>query len=208
MIYTEKKAEDFLRKYIPVAGSYLCKNKLQTLKAAKRLGFPVVMKIISPQALHKTEINGVRIAYRETMEKEFSSLTDAAKRHKISLEGILVQEYVKGTEIVIGIKTDETFGHVIMLGLGGIFVELIRDVSFRVCPIDEKEAVKMMQELRAGRLLFGYRGKKSDIKELINALVKVSKIPLKHKKIRELDINPFIINEKYGKVADARIVFE
>lgn len=208
MIYTEKKAEDFLRKYMPVARSYMCKNRAQAAQAAKKLGFPVVMKIISSQALHKTEIGGVRIAYKETVEKEFSSLTDAAKMHKIFLEGILVQEYVKGTEIAIGIKKDETFGHVIMLGMGGIFIELIKDVSFRVCPIDEKEAVKMMQELKAGRLIFGYRGKSSSAKELARVIAKVSCLPVKNKKIKELDINPFIINETHGKVADARIVFE
>ncbi len=207
-IYTEKKAEDFLKRYVPVARSCLCKNKMQAVKAAKSLGFPVVMKIISKQALHKTEINGVRIAYKESVEKEFDSLAGTAKSRSIPLEGILLQEYLKGREIVIGIKKDGTFGHVIMLGLGGILVELIRDVAFRVCPIDEKEAKAMISELKTSKVLYGYRGRRVNMKALVETLVNVSKIPAKNKGIRELDINPFIINEKYGKVADARIVFD
>ncbi len=207
-IYTEKKAENFLKRYVPVARSCLCKNKAQAAKAAKNLGFPVVMKIISEQALHKTEINGVRIVDKESIEKEFDSLEGTAKSLGLPLEGILLQEHLKGREIVIGIKKDGTFGHVIMLGLGGILVELIRDVAFRVCPIDEKEAKAMISELKTNKLLYGYRGRSVNIKALVKTLVNVSKIPSKKPDITELDINPFIINEEYGKVADARIVLE
>ena len=232
-IFSESEAENFLRKYISVAKSKLCKNKkyLQhfgnfrfpryvgvakqqpTSRKIKRfskevnLSNKVVMKIISKQALHKTEINGVKIVERE-FEKEFDFLVNLAKKKKIKLDGILLQEYLEGIELVIGIKKDETFGHVIMLGAGGILVELIKDVTFRVCPIDKKEAEKMINELKIKKLLYGFRGSSVNLEHLKKTIVSVSKIPIKNPNIKELDINPFIINEKYGKVADARIVFE
>lgn len=204
-IFTEKKAEDFLKKYIPVANSYLCKTKEQALKYSKKLGPKIVMKIISKDALHKSDIGGVKIS--ENIEKDFDSLMKIVNKRKLKLDGILLQEYIEGTEVILGIKKDPTFGHVIMFGLGGVLIELVKDVTFRICPIDNKEAEKMISDLKTKKLLFGYRGNNINKKILIDTLIKVSKIPIKNKKIEELDINPFIINEKIGKVSDARIVF-
>lgn len=206
--YTEKQTEDFLKRYIPVAKNKLVKNLNQALSAAKNIKYPVALKIISKQALHKSDIGGVRFAKNPTQFREnYEGLIKISKKKKLKLDGILVQQYHKGMEIIIGIKRDDTFGHVILFGLGGIFVEVLKDVSFRVCPITEKDVDSMINELRGKQILFGVRNKEPiNLKLLKKALINVSKIPLRNKKIRELDINPFIMNSEYGIVADARMV--
>jgi 3-hydroxypropionyl-CoA synthetase (ADP-forming) len=208
-IYTENEAERFLKRYVKVADSVLTKDYKTAEKFSKKKGYPVVLKIISKQALHKTDIGGVKIVKsEEQLEKNFNALLKIAKTKKIKIDGILVQEFLHGCETIIGIKKDPVFGHVVMFGTGGVLTELFKDVSFRVCPITEKEADDMIYELKGKKLLNGFRGAKPvNIKLLKSVLVKVSKIPLKNKDIEEMDINPFIINEKTGKVADARIVF-
>ncbi|MBW3001553.1 acetate--CoA ligase family protein [Candidatus Woesearchaeota archaeon] len=203
---TEPKAEQLLSKYLPIAKSILTKKPEEAVKFAKT--YPVMLKLISPQALHKTEVQGIRKAdSEEELIKEFQDLISIAKKKKLKLEGILVQEHIKGAETIIGLKNDPTFGHVILFGIGGVFVEVLKDVSFRVCPITQQDAEEMINELKAKKLLLGFRGEKPvNLKILKNALVTASKIPEKHKDIEELDINPFIINDKTGKVADARLI--
>jgi acyl-CoA synthetase (NDP forming) len=206
-VYTEKKAEDFLQKYLPVARSELTKNAEQALRAVSH--YPTVLKIISSQALHKTEFKGVRIVNSAgELAKEYADLQEIAKQHKLKLDGILVQEFVKGKETIIGIKKDATFGHVIMFGVGGTMVELLKDVQFRACPITEKDADEMINSLKLSKILTGFRNEKTvNLTKLKSILVNASKIPISNPKIEELDINPLIVNEKEAKVADARIVF-
>lgn len=208
-VYAEKEAEDFLRKYIKVADSVLTKDHKTAMKFSKKAGYPIVLKIISKQALHKSDIGGVKIVKDENeFSRNFEALLKIAKRKKIKIDGILVQEFIKGTETIIGIKKDPVFGHVIMFGTGGVLTELFKDVSFRICPITAKDAEDMIYELKGRKLLTGFRGAKSvDMNLLKKILMAVSKIPIKQKKIEEMDINPFIINDKTGKVADARIIF-
>lgn len=169
---------------------------------------PLVLKIISDQALHKSDINGVRIIKREEdLQDEFNDLLKIAKRRLLKLDGILVQEFHEGEQLIIGIKKDPTFGHIILFGVGGIFTEVFEDTSIRKCPINKQDATEMINELRARKIFYGFRGRKLNLDLLKKTLIKVSQIPLKHKKIEELDINPFILNEKTGKVVDARIIF-
>lgn len=206
-VFLGKGAERFLAG-LPLAKSYLCKSSEEIVKRATTLKFPVVLKLISRQAVHKTEIGGVRVAKDlAELRKNCAELMAISKKKRIKLDGILVQEYAKGTEVIIGIKKDPAFGHVIMFGTGGTLVELLKDVSFRVCPITESDAGSMIEELRLKPLLQGFRGSKpANMKLLRSILVKVSRIPLKHKKIEELDINPLMINDKAAKVVDARVV--
>lgn len=207
---TEPKAEQLLSEYLQIAKSILTKDIKKAEAFAKKTKYPVMLKIISPDALHKTEIKGIRKAdSKEELEKQFQKLINTAKKKKLKLEGILIQEHIEGAETIIGLKKDETFGHVILFGTGGIFVELLKDVSFRICPITEKDAEDMINELKTKKLLYGFRGrKKVNIKHLKKTLVTASKIPQKYPGIKELDINPYIINDKTGKVADARIILE
>ena len=203
VIYNDYKAEKFLSKFIPIAKNQLVK-KAEDIKIKP----PMVLKIISDQALHKSDIGGVRIIKREEdLQEEFNDLLKIAKRRLLKLDGILVQEFYEGEQLIIGIKKDPVFNHIILFGVGGIFTEVFNDTSIRKCPITKEDAQEMIDELRARKIFYGFRGKKLNIEFLKKILVKVSEIPLKHKKIEELDINPFILNDKSGKVVDARIVF-
>ena len=208
-IFTEDKAEKFLKRFIPVANSFLTRNIEEARLYAKKFDYSLVLKIISEQALHKSDIKGVRIINNERdFEVNYADLLRIAKKRRLRLKGITVQEYVKGKEVIIGINYDQTFKHVIMLGSGGTLVEVLKDVTFRACPIEENDAQSMIDDLKLKKILYGVRGDKPvNIKLLKKYLVKVSKIPLKYRNVKELDINPFIINEHNGKVADARIIF-
>ncbi|MCK4669883.1 MAG: acetate--CoA ligase family protein [Nanoarchaeota archaeon] len=208
-ILTEARAEHFLSKFrLPIAESTLVKNQDQAQESAKKLGYPVVLKLISKEVLHKTEVQGVRTADDESsLLREFADLQKLAKKLKIKPEGILVQEHISGREVIIGLKKDPVFGHVIMFGLGGIFVEVLKDVTFRVCPIESNDIDAMINDLEAKQILYGVRGEKPiNFKVLKKTLYIVSHIPKKYPNLEELDINPMILNNKTGKIADARIV--
>jgi acetate---CoA ligase (ADP-forming) subunit beta len=184
-----------LEKYkIPVA-------KYQTIseKDLLKLKFPIVLKAISEKIIHKTEAGAVQIC---KTEKE--ARTAFARMKKLGQ--ILAQEFVEGQQIIIGTKRDTTFGQTIMFGLGGIFVEIFRDVSFRVCPITEEDADEMIGEIKSKQLLLGFRNQKAvNLKLLKETLVNASKLAVKENPA-EMDINPFIINDKAGAAVDVRIV--
>ncbi len=206
-VFNEYKAENFLKKYLPIANHLLIKNR-EELKKIK-FKFPLVLKIISDQALHKTEIKGIEIVKRkEDLENSFNVLLSRSKKKKLKIEGILVQEFLKGLELIIGIKKDPIFNHIILFGLGGIFTEVLKDVCIRKCPIISSDAEEMIKEIKSKDILFGARNKKFNINLLKKILVSVSTIPEKYPKILELDINPLIISEKNAKVVDARIITE
>ena len=120
----------------------------------------------------------------------------------------MVQKLYPGTELIIGINKDPVFGHAILFGLGGIFTEVLEDISIRKCPITLQDSQEMISELKASKIFKDFRGKKLNIPLLKRTLVKVSKIPLKHKNIQELDINPFVLSEKSGVAIDVRIIFD
>ena len=121
---------------------------------------------------------------------------------------IMAQEFVHGRELIIGIKKDPVFGHAIMFGIGGTLVEVLHDVSFRICPITSSDAQSMIDELKYKKLLMDFRGEKPvNLRLIKNILVKTSKLPLRNKKISELDINPLIANDKTVKIVDARISY-
>lgn len=199
-IFAEKEAEDFLKKYIPVARSVIMSKNTKFWKP------PFVLKIVSKKAFHKSDIGGVKIVRKESeMHDNYSSLAKIACQRKLEPYKIIMQEYVEGVEMIIGLKDDPVFGRVLMLGTGGTLVELIKDVSFRVCPINEKDAEDMIAELKLRQLLYGFRGAPlADVKSLKSAMMKVSRLP---GKIKEMDINPMIVGKSGAKVADARIVF-
>jgi len=209
-ILDAKESEDFLKRYLPVAKSSLVRNFDEALKFVGRVKYPVVLKLIAEKIIHKSDVKAVSIVENEEdMAKEFDRLLGFAKKKRLKVSGILVQEFLKGKEVIIGLKKDETFEDVIMVGIGGIYTEVLRDVSFRVCPINFNDADEMLNELKLSKILYGVRGEKGvNLKLLKSMLVKVSKIPEKNNKLKEMDINPLIINSKDGKVADARIVLE
>ena len=203
-VFLGKDAEKFLNG-LPLAKSFLIKNPKELTKIKK---FPVVMKIISPQAIHKTDIGGIKVVNGlQEAQQTFNKFMKLAKSKRMKLTGILIQEHVKGREFIIGIKKDPTFGHVIMFGAGGIFVESMKDVTFRACPIADNDAESMLSDLKNKWLITGARGENPiKVKLLKQILVKVSKLPQKYRKIEELDVNPLMANEKEAKIVDVRLV--
>ena len=198
------KSQEVIAKYIEVPETQI----ISSLKDLK-IKAPLVMKILSPDAVHKTEFGGVLIVHRnEEIESAFNELLSKAKNHKLKLKGILVQKFIEGQQLIIGLKKDATFNHVILFGLGGVFAELLKDVSIRKCPITKEEAHGMIEELQSRKLFEGFRNIKLNIERLKEDLVSISKIPQKNKDILELDINPYILNSKEGKAVDVRVVLE
>jgi 4-hydroxybutyryl-CoA synthetase (ADP-forming) len=196
-----KDAENVVKSYVPIAKSFVVKKYADVVKAAKNVGYPLVLKVVSKKIIHKTEVGGVKIVQNETeLEKAYKDLTRIKKA-----EAFIVQEFVHGQELIAGIKHDPTFGPVIMLGTGGIFVEALKDITFRVCPITAEDVRSMIDDLKMKKILYGFRGKSVNIKKLSDVLVKLSRLPEK-KKIQELDINPLIADEQGVKAVDVRIL--
>ena len=198
-ILKEKEAEDFLaKKGFSVAKRAVFFDKEDAFKFAHKIGFPVVLKVTN--ALHKTDVGGVMIVDKYDFYIKFNKLKEKSNQ-------ILVQEYVKGKEVILGFKKDPTFGYSIMFGLGGVLVEIFEDVSFRVCPVSREDAIKMIREIKAYKILKGVRGDKPiNFELLIKNILKLNK--LTRLGIGELDINPLIINDKEAKIVDARIILE
>ncbi len=170
---------------------------------------PLVLKIVSEQAVHKTEIGGVKLVHHQTeISESFDELLSIAKNNKIKLEGILVQEFVEGQQLIIGLKKDETFGQVILIGVGGIFAELLNDVAVRKCPITLEDSKSMIDELKTSKLFYNFRNISLNTTLLKKTLVDISNFAQKHKEIVEMDINPYILNSTNGLAVDTRIVLE
>jgi succinyl-CoA synthetase beta subunit len=195
--------DESLRKLnIPVARHHLASSIKEVERLSKKYGYPLVLKVVSQKIIHKTEAGAVRIVpHRDEL---FDVANEFLKKGKV-----MVQEHCSGVEMFLGIKKDPTFGHVLLAGLGGIFVEVYKDVSFRVCPITKKDAEHMLDELHGKAILRGIRGQKPvNMKVLIDSMVKLSELPRKLPKMEELDVNPFFVNDKEGKAVDARIVLD
>ena len=192
----------------------LVKTSADAARAAAQIGFPVVMKISSPDILHKTDVGGVRLNIRSEQEAadSFTEITANARRimRNAFIKGVLISEMVPpGREVILGVTYDRTFGHMIMFGLGGIYVEVLKDVSFRIVPVSRKEATAMVQEIRTIGLLRGARGERpSDVGAIVNNIVNLSCLISDFPEIQELDINPLVVHEKGAAALDARIIFK
>lgn len=197
-----------LNKIVPFAKFEIVREFDEVWAAAHKIGFPVVLKLLSEKIVHKTEAGAIAFASNlDELEEAFKKLSLLAKKFKTALK-ILVQEKIKGLELAIGIKRDQTFGPAIMFGIGGIAIELLKDVSFRICPIVEKDVEEMIDELKTKALLFGFRGAKPINLELIKKiLIQLSLWALKQEEVLELDINPLIVNET-AKAVDVRMVLK
>jgi len=199
--------EKLLSKYkIPVVKGKIVKSKKELLSFVKKVGFPVVLKIFSPDILHKTDIGGVilDIEDRESLSAAWDKISKLTKSKKAD---ILIQKQEKGTEVIIGAKRDPVFGPVIMFGLGGIFAEALKDVSFRLAPISKKEAKEMISEIKGSKILKGYRGQKPvNLLKLEEILLSLSELITKEKNVKEVDLNPVIVNDKKAIVVDVKII--
>ncbi len=199
-IFDEVESERFLKKEgLPIVEGRVIK-KLNELEEIK---YPCVIKIIGPY--HKTDVEGVRIVRnREEAERAFRDLLEIRGG-----KGLLYQEFVDGKELIVGVKWTPEFEHVLLLGVGGVFAEAIEDTVVRICPIDLSEAGKMIEELDFYKVLKGVRGEREiNFSLLKRILVKVCKIAEKYPKVKELDINPLIVNEDSGRIVDAKIIWK
>jgi len=191
----------------------VAKNSKEAIKVASEIGFPVVMKILSPQIIHKTDAGGVKLNIKSEKETEeaFKEILASAKKYdsKAEIKGVLIEKMVKpSTEIIVGVTRDPTFGPAIMFGLGGIFVELLKDVSFRIAPIKVEDAREMIHEIKALPMLQGFRGGPNVKLELIvDVLMKISKLSIDYMDdILEIDLNPIFAYEDKILTVDARII--
>ncbi len=212
-ILTEHEAKKVLSKYgILVTEGSIAKSADEAFRIASSIGFPVAMKISSPDISHKSDVGGVVLNIKkEDVKAAYSDMISNVRKAVpgANIEGVLVQQMApSGHEVIVGIKKDAQFGHALMFGLGGIFVEIYKDVSFRVTPIDKKEALEMISEIKGYPILKGIRGRKpADIDAVADVLVSVSELAQKEN-IVELDINPLIVGEKGAVAVDARAMVE
>ena len=211
----EPEAKTLCKLYgLPVTRFKVAKDLSEVKQYAKEIGYPVVLKIVSPDILHKSDIGGVVIDIRNEEElvqaynKIMSNVKEKASNARIY--GILVQEFAPpGREVIVGVAKDPQFEHVIMFGLGGIFVEILKDVTFRVLPITREDAEAMIKEIRGYPVLAGYRGQPpADVQSLVDIMLGVSKLINDFPLISQLDLNPIIVYEKGAKIIDARIILE
>ncbi|NQU85277.1 MAG: acetate--CoA ligase family protein [Mariniphaga sp.] len=201
---------------LPVIENRLAKSDNEAGVFADEIGFPVVMKVMSDDIIHKYDVGGIilNINSKEEAFQAFKTINEQVKKAmpEAIIDGIYIAKQIpKGTEVILGIKKDPSFGSVIMFGLGGIFVETFKDVSFRVAPVSKMEALKMINETNASKLLAGVRGMpEMDIESIADAITRLSQLAINFPQISELDINPMIVLEK-GKgsfVADTKIILQ
>jgi len=190
----------------------IAKSCDEACKIAESIGYPVVLKVASPNLLHKTDVGGIKIDLKSKSEvkKACHEILNSVRKSKprIKIDGILVQEMIKGgREVILGMKRDPQFGPLLMFGLGGIYVEVLKDVSFRLTPLSKKEAQEMVREIKTFKILKGARGQKPvDIKAIEDCLLSLSELSIDFPKIKEIDINPLIVKEKEAVAVDARII--
>jgi 4-hydroxybutyryl-CoA synthetase (ADP-forming) len=213
----EEEGYEVLKAYgFPTPKSILGATEGKCVQAAKQIGYPVVMKIASPDIIHKSDAGGVKVGIKsdDELRAAFRSIVESAKRYKADarIKGVLVQEMVKSAkETILGASQDPSFGPVIMVGLGGIYVEVLKDVVFRVAPINEREAMEMVESMKTIKLLKGVRGEKpSDLKAIADSLQRLSQLVVDFPEIKEFDINPLLVLEegKGARVVDARIILK
>ncbi len=183
----------------------LARNADEAVRAARAIGYPVALKIVSPQIEHKTDIGGVKINIKndEVLRYAFQDMMQAARGKQV--EGILIQRMArKGVELIIGGKLDPQFGHMVVLGLGGIYVEIFRDISARICPLAAADVDEMVSELKVHPLLEGARGKKPINKKALERLVLRVCAFMHEEGIKEMDLNPVVFDEKGCDIVDAR----
>lgn len=199
---------------IPVTRFDLARNEKEAVAKAEQIGYPTVLKIVSPDIIHKSDAGGVLINLKTASEvaSGYNTIIENVKKYnnEAKIAGVLVQEMApQGTEVIVGAIKDPQFGQTVMFGLGGIFVELLKDVNFRIAPLTSIDAVEMITQLKAFPLLKGYRNTPpADLDALVEILCNTSRLVLENPEIKELDLNPVMAYPKGAKTVDARIILE
>jgi acyl-CoA synthetase (NDP forming) len=214
-ILTEFESKRILKQAgISVVETRLAKTQKEAVSLSQKMGFPVVLKIASPEVTHKSDSGGVKLSLSNAAEvkKAYDEILKKVKKQypRAAVYGVSVQKMARpGTEVIIGTSKDPQFGPVIMFGLGGIFVEILKDVSFRVIPVEARDAQEMIQEIKGYPLLKGYRGKEAaSITALVEIILKISKFIEQNSQVKELELNPIFAYRDKAVAVDARIILE
>ena len=212
-LLTEVESKQVLHEAgIAVALAFLAHDANEAAKAADKAGFPAVLKVVSPDVAHKSDVGGVRLGLdsKDDVERAFDDIVAAVKAAQpdARIEGVAVQKMAPaGTEVIVGMSKDSQFGPVMMFGLGGVFVEVLKDVAFRIVPLEPKDAREMVREIKGFAVLEGVRGQKPvDQAALENLILQVSEFIEAHPEVEELDLNPVLAYPDGAIAVDARIV--
>lgn len=212
-LLSEVEAKDLLAEAgIPVARAILAKGQKKAVEAAEAVGYPVVMKIVSPDIAHKSDVGGVTLGLKDAkaVRKAYKEMIErvAAAAPNAKITGVAIQNMApQGIEVIVGATTDPQFGPVMMFGLGGVFVEVLKDVAFRIVPLEPRDASQMVREIRGLPILQGARGAQpADLPALESLIVKVSQFVAAHPEVAELDLNPVFAYPNGALAVDARIV--
>jgi acyl-CoA synthetase (NDP forming) len=212
-VLTEIESKQILEEAgIPTASARLARTADEAVKAGSEFGYPVVLKIVSPDVTHKSDVGGVKLDLdsADAVTAAFEEITKAVKDKQPDsrIEGMGVQKMARpGIEVIVGMSKDPQFGPVLMFGLGGILVEVLKDVAFRIVPLEPRDARQMIREIKGFPVLEGFRGQEpADLEALENLLLKVSAFVEAHPEIEELDLNPVFAYEDGALAVDARVV--
>ena len=214
-LLTEIESNEILRQGgISVNEIKLATSKDEASSISKQFGFPVVLKIASPDITHKSDAGGVKLGLKTSKQvtKAYDDIMEAIgqKHPQATIQGVSVQKMARpGVEVIIGVSKDAQFGPVLMFGLGGIWVEILKDVSFRIIPLTKRDVKEMIREMKSYPLLAGYRGQKPvDVSNLEELLLKVSDFVEQTPEVKELDLNPIFTYSDGAVAVDARIILE
>jgi acyl-CoA synthetase (NDP forming) len=214
-VLTEIEAKQLIEQAgISVVDTKLATSKEEAISISRKFGFPVVLKIASPDIVHKTDVGGVKLGLETAKQvgKAYEDILQAVrqKHPQARIQGVAVQKMARpGVEVIIGMSKDDQFGPVIMFGLGGIMVEVLKDVSFGIVPLAKRDAAEMIREIKGYPLLEGYRGQEAvDVSHLEELLLRVSEFVEQNPEISELDLNPIFAYSDGAVAVDARVVLE
>lgn len=214
-LLTEVESKELLKKGgILVVEAKLAQSKKEAISLSREMGFPVVLKISSPDVVHKSDSGGVKLGLANATQvgKAYNEIISSVRQAypEAKIQGVSVQPMApSGVEVIVGMSKDLQFGPVLMFGLGGILVEVLKDVSFRIVPVTERDAREMIREIKGYPILEGYRGQKpASIPALEKLIVKVSEFVEKNPQIKELDLNPIFAYPDKAVAVDARIILE
>lgn len=211
--FTEPEARKLLASYgLPMQEYKVVAGAREAAAVAAEIGFPVAMKIVSPDIIHKTDAGGVKLGVNtpEDAAAAYTQIVSNARTYKADadIHGVLITPMAKtGLELIIGAVRDAQFGPVVMFGLGGVLVEIFRDVSFRVAPLSRADAAEMLEEIKSAALLKGYRGDApKDTEAIVQVLLILSQVMEENPEIKEIDLNPVFAYEKGILAVDARVI--
>jgi len=212
-VLTEIEAKELLKQAgVSVVDTKLATSGEEAISISQQFGFPVVLKIASPDVVHKSDAGGVKLGLKTSKQvgKAYDDILKAIKKQypEARIQGVAVQKMARpGVEVIIGVSKDAQFGPVIMFGLGGILVEILKDVSFRIVPLTQRDAREMIREIKGYPLLEGYRGQEPvDVANLEELVLKVSNFVEQNPEVEELDLNPIFAYSDGAVAVDARII--